>query len=291
MPTIILNATNIANYGYGNNKLVYRFQGGGVSFKDNDIALAQASIYYSWYNINNSLYRNGSFAYKWVDGTTNVITIPDGYYSVQGLNAYIQSVLVVNLHYYVNVSNGDFVYLIQFQENPTYYAVQINEYLSALPALFPATYTYPVGALWVVPVVPTTPQIIIYPYTTSQFGQVIGFLAGSYPSVFPYTTGTYSVVSNTTPQIQPISAVIITCSLITNPYSSNSKALYSFGIPSTQFGQQILITPPEFTFNRITNGTYNEFVVEIQDQNGLPIELKDPQMTILLTIRDRGLNQ
>ena len=291
MPTIILNATNISNYGYGNNKLVYQFQGGGVTFKENDIALAQASIYFSWFNINSSLYNNGKFAYTWVDGTTNVVNIPDGYYNVASLNAYLHSVLVTNKHYYVNVASGDFVYLMQFEENPTYYAVQFNAYLSALPAQFPAIYTYPVGALWVVPAVPTTPQLIVYPYTTSNFGAIIGFTAGSYPSVFPYTTGTYSVTSNTTPQVQPISAVIITCSLITNPYSSNSKALYSFGIPSTSFGQQILITPPEFTFNRITNGTYNEFSVEIQDQNGIPIQLKDPQMTILLTIKDRGTNQ
>jgi hypothetical protein len=189
----------------------------------------------------------------------------------------------------VRVSNGDFVYLIQWEENPTYYAVQLNEYLSALPALFPATYTYPAGATWAVPATPTTPQVIIS--ATNNFGALVGFTAGNYPATFPYTTGTFSAVSNTTPQVQPISSVIITCSLITNPYSSNSKALYSFGIPSTQFGSQILVTPPEFTFNRITNGTYNEFSIEIQDQNGTPIQLRDPQMTILLTIKDRGTNQ
>lgn len=289
MPTIILNATNIVNSDQGNNKLVYKFQGGGVTFKDNDIALAQASIYYSWYNINKNLYNNASLQYKWVDGTTNTITIPDGYYSINSFNAYVQSVLVTNKHYLVQISNGNFLYLIQWEENPTYYAIQLNEFLSPLPATIGVTYSYPSGATWVLPATPTTPQTIIL--STNNFGSIVGFTAGSYPPTFPYTTGTYSAVSNITPQIQPISSIVITCSLITNPYSSNSKALYSFGIPSTAFGQQILVTPPEFTFNRITNGTYNEFLVEIQDQNGTPIQIKDPQMTILLTIKDRGTNQ
>ena len=288
MPTIILNATNIVNS--TNNKLVYRFQGGGVTFKENDIALAQLSMYYSWYNINSALYKNQTFQYTWVDGTTNSVVIPDGYYDVISLNAYLQSVLVANKHYLVNITTGDFLYLMQFETNATYYAIQFNAYLSPLPATIGVTYSYPSGATWTLPATATTPQLIILPYTTSTFGAVIGFSAGNYPATFPYTQ-TYSAVSNITPQIQPISSVIITCSLITNPYSSQSKALYSFGIPSTSFGQQILVTPPEFTFNRITDGTYNEFSIEILDQNGTPIELKDPQMTILLTIKDRGTNQ
>lgn len=290
MPTIILNATNLSNYGSGNNRLVYSFQGGGVTFKDNDIALAQASLYFSWFNVNQSLYRNATFSYRWVDGTINLVTIPNGHYSVASLNAFIQSVLITNLHYFIQVSNGNFIYLIQIEENPVYYAVQLNEYLCPLPSAIPTQYTYPAGAVWTVPVNATTPQIIIPDSGVSTFGSLLGFIAGSYPPTFPYGS-TYSITSNVTPQIQPISSVIITCNLITNPYSTNSKSLYSFGIPNTSFGQQILITPPEFTYNRITNGTYNEFVVELQDQNGLPIQLLDPQMTILLTIKDRGVNQ
>ena len=90
MPTIILNATNLSNYGSGNNRLVYSFQGGGVTFKDNDIALAQASLYFSWFNVNQSVYRNATFSYRWVDGTINLITIPNGHYSVASLNAFVQ---------------------------------------------------------------------------------------------------------------------------------------------------------------------------------------------------------
>ena len=289
MPTIILNNTNIVNS--GNNKLVYKFQGGGVNFRNNDIALANISLYYSWYNINASLYKNNTFQYKWVDGTTHSVNIPDGYYSISSLNAYLESVMVNNTHYLIDIASGNFVYYIQLESNETFYAIQLNEYTSPLPATIGVTYNYPVGATWTLPVSSTTPQLIILPFTTSTFGNLIGFSAGSYPSTFPYTSGTYSAISNITPELQPISAVIITCSLITNPFSTNSKTLYSFGVPATQFGQQIIVQPPEFTFNRITDGWYNEFSMEILDQNGNPIQLKDPQMTILLTIRDKGMNQ
>lgn len=288
MPTIILNSTNIVNS--GNNKLVYRFQGGGVSFRNNDIALAQMSLYYSWYNINASAYNNNTLAYQWVDGTTHTITIPDGYYSVSSLNAYIESVMVNNTHYLIDIASGNFVYYMQLQSNETYYAIQFNAYVSPLPATIGVTYNYPVGATWVLPAVGTTPQLIIYPFSQSYFGQLIGYSAGSYPATFPYTTS-YSTLSNIAPELQPVSAVVLTCSLITNPYATNSKSIYSFGIPATQFGQQIIITPAEFTYNRITDGFYNEFFMEILDQDGNPINLKDPQMTILLTIRDKGTNQ
>lgn len=288
MPTIILNSTNIVNT--GNNKLVYRFQGGGVTFRNNDIALAQMSLYYSWYNINASAYNNNTLAYRWLNGTIYTITIPDGYYSVLALNAYIQSVMVNNSHYLIDIATGEFVYFIQIQSNEQYYAIQLNEFLSPLPATIGVTYNYPVGATWTLPVASTTPQLIIYPFTQSNFGKVIGFSAGSYPATFPYVSS-YSTLSNITPELQPISAVLITCSLITNPYATNSKSIYSFGIPATQFGQQIIVTPAEFTYNRITDGFYNDFTIEILDQNGVPIPLKDPQLTILLTIRDKGTNQ
>jgi hypothetical protein len=281
MPTIILNSTNIVNS--GNNKLVYRFQGGGVNFKNNDIALAQMSIYYSWFNINKRLYKNQTFQYIWVDGTTYTITIPDGYYDSSSLQNFFESQMVLNKTYLVNTTSGEFVFYFQFQENATFYAIQLNCFL--IPSSLGGTLAFPSGATWSLPATAKTAQVVILPYTTSTFGQLIGFTPATYPATPSATT--FSALSNTTPQIQPVSSILVNCSLINNPYSSPSQLLYSFGIPSTQFGQQILITPPAFTFNAIADGYYNEFQLEILDQNLIPIELKDPQMTILLTIRNR----
>lgn len=283
MPTIILNANNIVST--QNNRLLYQFQGGGVTFKNNEIALSSIQLYYSWYNINQQAYNNNSYAYTWVDGTIVSVTMPDGFYNVAEINAYLESIMVANKHYLVNTTTGDFVYYIQWETNPTYYAVQLNCYV--VPSTLPSGYSLPSGATWALPATAQTPRVTI---STNGFGSLVGFNAGTYPPTTPYTT-TYSKLSDFTPQVQPISSIQITCSLITNPYSSSSKTIYAFGIPETAFGGQVILQPPEFAFNKIVDGNYNEFIVEILDQDGRPITLKDPQMTILLVVRDRGVNQ
>jgi hypothetical protein len=283
MPTIILNSTNVVN-APTNNKLVYTFQNGGVSFTNNDIALAQLSLYYSWFNINQPIYNNNTCSYIWIDGTVVNIIIPNGYYSAQTLNAYIESVMVANNHYLINTVTGDFVYYIQLQENVTFYAIQLNCY--AVPTTLGTTYTFPVGATWTLPLTPTTPQFVVN--STSNFGLLIGFNAGSYPPI-PQAT-TYSIISQTTPQIQPISSLNLVCSIINNPFSVN-RTLYSCGIPAVQFGQQISITPPNFLYNKIVNGVYQQFTIDILDQNNNPIEILDNQIVIVLNIREQGNNQ
>ncbi len=284
MPTIVLNYNNVANLNSGNNRLVYEFQGGGVQFKNNEIALTSLQMYYSWYNINRTLYNNNLYQYVWIDGTIVNVNIPDGYYNIEELNSYLENVMVTNNHYIIDTTNGDFVYYLQWQTNPTFYAIQFNAY--PVPSVLPVGYVLPVGATWTLPLTATTPQITILP---NGFRNIVGFNAGTYPT--PTQSTTYSKLSDFTPQIQPISSVQLTCSLIANPYSSASKTLYAFGVPETAFGGQVLITPPEFAFQKIVDGNYNQFVVEILDQDGLPVNLRDPQMCILLNIRDRGTNQ
>ena len=283
MPTIILNANNIVSQ--QNNRLVYQFQGGGVNFKNNEIALTSLQMYYSWFNISQTQYNNSTYTYTWIDGTINNVTMPDGYYNILEINAFLESVMVTNKHYLINTTTGDFVYYLQLETNATYYAVQMNAYV--VPNVLPTGYALPVGATWSLPAVAQTPRITIL---SNGFRDIVGFNAGTYPTTTPYTT-TYSKLSDYTPQIQPISSIQLTCSLISNPYASSSKTIYAFGIPETEFGGQVLITPPEFAFNKIVDGNYNEFSVELLDQDGRPITLRDPQMTILLVVRDRGINQ
>ena len=282
MPTIVCNSTNIVNSPI-NNKLVYKFQNGGAKFENNDIALAQFSLYYSWFNINQILYNNTTCSYIWIDGTTVNITIPDGYYTATSLNAYIESIMVANKHYLIT-STGDFVFYIQLQENSTFYALQLNCY--AVPTTL-GTLTFPAGATWILPTPnPQTPQFVVS--STNNFGLLIGFNAGTYPPT-PQAS-TYSILSQITPEIQPISSLNLVCSMINNPFSVN-KTLYSIGIPSVQFGQQITITPPNFLYNKIADGIYQQFTIDILDQLNRPIEIKDNQIVMVLNIRERGVNQ
>ena len=283
MTIITLTANNIANRGFGNNRLVYSFQQGGVSFQDNEVALGTLQLYYSWFNIT-SAYKNNTYSYTWIDGTTITITMPDGNYSVLEINAYLQNIMVQNNHYVVNTTTGDFVYYLQFQVNAVYYSIQFNSF--TIPAILPAGYALPAGATWVLPLVNTTPQVNIL---ANGFRDIIGFNAGTYPPI-PQAT-TYSKLSDTAPQVNPVSSLQINCSIATNPYSSQSRVIYSTGIPETLFGGQINIATPEYAFTRLVNGQYNQFEISITDQNGQPINLQDKQISIMLIIRSREKNQ
>jgi hypothetical protein len=285
MVLVLLTNNNVVNPASGANILVYSFQQGGVQFKNNEISLASAQLYYSWYNINQTLYNNSTYSYTWIDGSTVTVTMPDGNYSVAEINTYLESVMVQNNHYLVNTTNGDFVFYIQFETNATYYAVQLNCYV--VPSVLPIGYNLPAGSTWTLPAIASTPQVNIL---ANGFRDIIGFSSGSYPPVVPQAS-TYSTLSTVAPQVNPVSSIQLSCSIVTNPYSSQSRVIYATGIPDTLFGSQIIINPVEFAFTRLVDGTYNQFTIEIQDQNGRPIFLRDPQISILLVVRDRGTNQ
>jgi hypothetical protein len=284
MTIILLTSNQIVNRDVGNNRLVYSFQQGGINFTKNEIALGTTQLYYSWYNIT-SAYRNNSYSYVWVDGITYNVIMPDGNYSIDDINTYLQSFMIANTHYLVNSSTNQFSYYIQWETNATYYAVQLNTYV--VPSVLPAGYALPVGSTWALPAISTTPQISIL---QNNFRSIIGFNAGIYPAVVPQAV-TFSVLSTTSPQINPISSLQITCSIASNPYSSQSKVIYAFGVPETPFGGQILIQVPEYTFTKIVDGNYNEFEVSIVDQNGFPVALIDPQISIMLVIKNNDSNQ
>jgi len=284
MTIILLTSNNIVNRDVGNNRLVYEFQQGGIQFKSNEIALGTAQLYYSWYNIT-SAYKNNTYSYRWTNGITYSVTMPDGNYSVAEINTYLQNIMVANTHYLIETSTGDFRYFIEWETNETFYAIQLNEYV--VPTVLPTGYTLPAGATWTFPAVASTPQIIV---ASNAFRDIIGFSAGTYPPAVPQAT-TYSILSSIAPQVNPISSLQITCSICSNPYSSQSKVIYAFGVPETLFGGQILISVPEYAFTKVVDGTYNQFEISIVDQNGFPVQLRDPQISIMLVIKSAGINQ
>lgn len=66
--------------------------------KDYYLALDSISMYYSWYNVS-SVYSNNTLSYSPDDGKTwKMIVLPNGNYSYNELNTYIQRVLKSNSH-------------------------------------------------------------------------------------------------------------------------------------------------------------------------------------------------
>jgi hypothetical protein len=292
MRTLILNQTNIVPDGQ-NNKLVYRFPN-SVTFKNQEIAFASATMYFSWENINIS-YQNNTFTYNWINGggvaTTYTVTIPNGTWEISAINAYLQYVFIQNGHYLVNGS-GDNVYYAEFLVNPERYAIQINTFL--FPTALPAGWSNPAA-------VPFPPQsfnpIITLP---AKFNEIMGYVVGfatdqnlnnAYvPPVSQFVSklanGTLSYISTTFPNVQPNSSILFSISNIDNSYATPSSILYTL-TPSVSVGQVISERVPEFAWLPLINGTTSELRLTILGTDLNPIQLKDPQITIVLVIKDK----
>lgn len=292
MKTIVLNSTNIVNDGQ-NNKLVYNFPN-SVSFKNSYIAITSISMFYSWFNITSSL-ANNTFTYTWVVGsttTTYTVTIPDGLYNIVDINSYLQYVMIANGHYLID-SVGDYVYYAEFLLNTTRYAVQLNTYL--VPISLPSGYSEPSN--WVgYPTQTFNPSFTI----STTFNDIIGFSAGfvsnqntnnayspTTTSILSKdaTTGTISMLSSTSPEVQPNGTILFAMSNINNKYSQPSSIIYSL-TPTVSVGESISVQPPNFVWCKMLEGTYSSLRMTILGTDLQLITIKDPNMTIMLSIRD-----
>ena len=285
--TIVLNQSNIL--GSNNNTLVYKFPN-SVSFPNHEIAIQNITMYYSWENINGSPLANNTFSYTWVSGataTTYTLVIPAGLYEVSDLNNFLQYTFIQNGTYLINAS-GQNVYYAEFLINANRYAVQINTF--PVPTTLPAGWSVPVASVpagtagWVgFPTATFNPQLTI----PNNLNKILGFTTPN-----PFTTslntgvGTnLSYISNIAPQVQPNSSVYLAISNIQNKYAIPNSIIYSLS-PSVAFGEQINEFPPQFAWNKLLSGTYNELRIQILGIDFQPLTILDPNMTIVLVIRD-----
>jgi hypothetical protein len=298
---IVLNTNNILPNGK-NNTLVYRFPN-SVVFKEKYIAVSSIQMYYSWFNIN-SLYNNMTINYTWTVGvitTTYTVIIPNGLYNIVDINAYFQWVMINNGTYLIN-NLGDNVYYYEIIVNPSRYAIQLNTF--QVPTVLPALWTAP-GNFVGFPTQTFNP-IVTFP---ADFWKIVGYepvnsvvfssngnvnnayVAPTPPSANTYYVakdgvGTLSYLSNVSPNVQPNSSVYVSITNINNPYTQPSSIIYSLS-PSVAIGELIIETPPNFMWNRLIDGTYNEIRLQFLGLDLQPLQLNDPNMTILLTVKDK----
>ena len=301
MFVLVLNASNIEQNGK-NNTLIYNFPN-SVILKDKYIAVSQIIMYYSWFNIT-TLYQNNIITYTWTVGavtTTYTINIPNGLYDIKDINAYCQWVMINNGTYLIN-SSGDNVYYFEIIVNANRYAIQLNTF--QVPTAKPVGYSEPTN--WVGYPAQTFNPVVSFP---QNIYQIVGYnpVGGVYfssnnnvnnayvPPVTPTAddyyvakdgVGTLSYLSNTSPNVQPNSSIYLSISNINNPYSQPSSIIYSI-TPSVAIGEQVVETPPNFMWNKMIDGTYNQLRVQFLGIDKQPLTIADPNMTIMLTIRDK----
>lgn len=296
MFVIVLTSANVVPDGQ-NNSFVYNFPN-SVNLKDKFIAVSSITMYYSWYNIT-SAYNNNRFSYSWTVGavtTTYDVIIPDGLYNIIDINAYLQWTMINNGTYLIN-DQGNYVYYAEIIVNTTRYSVQLNTF--QVPTSLPVGWSLPANFTGF-PTQTFNPVITFPQYFNTIVGYPVNFqsddnLNNAYVPPAPiasnnYVTkngvGTLSYLSNVAPNVQPNSSIFLSISNLNNPYSQPSSIIYSMS-PTVAIGQQIVERPPNFMWNRMIDGTYNNLRIQFLGINKQPITIQDPNICILLTIRDK----
>ena len=281
--SVILNIKNIVP-GSNNSVLKYDFDT-ALKFENAQVSVNTVNIYFSWFNISEAL-NNNKFSYKWFDSDGNLtqvytITIKDGYYSVNNLNEYIQSILVSRGHYLLHVESGNFVYHIELTTNPVYYTIEMNVYAMMSATAAGSNYTRG-STTWALPDETTTIQVILN--STNTFSSLIGLENGTYPEVSDINN--YIFPSTKAPTMDPISSVMMTCSFATQGgFSNPDNIIYSFTPSGVPFGGLIEKQPVLENYINIRDGTYSNFTIELLSQNFQRINIKDSDMLIILNFR------
>jgi hypothetical protein len=225
---------------------------------------------------------------------TYTVDIADGYYSVHDLNEYLIAVMNSRFHFIRNTSSSGAIvnkYYIEIKENSVAYAIQLD--FSEMPTTIVTsgvgdsnpsvgqTGSFPAWANPATTQLNRVPKMIIN--STNNFGTLIGFDSGSYPSGNRLTKT--AVLSTNVPQMTPVSSVLITSNLCQNSLGDLDSILYSFSGTSLLYGSQIQLRPNFLQYYKIKPSLYNFIEIKFLDQDYRQMELKDPDVLIVLSIR------
>jgi len=284
---LTLNSTNVSNTNT-NTTFRYNFINGGFTCKDYEMCISSITLPYSFFNVS-SYYNNKTFSLIFPTGaltTTIAFTLPDGFYTINDINSYIQQQCIINGAYLID-SSGDYVYFVKMMYNATYYAVQFLYYL--VPSSI-GTYTRPSSGLYAIdssafglPTTAKTPQLVLA--STGSIRNIMGFEAGTYPS--SPATASNNKLSTLTPIGSNVNSILMQCSLISNRCANPTDIIDSMPINDVSFGSNITYQPSFERFVTVSDGTFNTFTFSFRDQNLNEIYAKDPNVSITLIIRPK----
>lgn len=247
------------------------------------VAVGNAYVYYSWYNINSYPLNNNQFTLI-VPGMSNqTITIPDGAYNISDLNNYLQYWFIDNGLYITNSTTGLNTYYASFTISPTSYAVQLTTKVieSALPSGYTSGGTNMTNAF-------TDSNGLKHMQITisssNDFQDIIGFNAGTYPTSATGNPATYTKNSDYTPNVNPINAIQMRLSCAYNTFSSNTTLIHVFTNRDASVGEQIDASPQELQYVPCI-GSHKEIILTFYDQAGRILNILDPNLVIKLIFK------
>ena len=147
---------------------------------------------------------NNTFSYRWINyndtaiTTTYPVTIPDGYYDLDGLNSQFRAVMTANRHYYITNSNQSKVFLMNIVFNNKTNNLELQCFSNAQYYNNSVAYSVPSGVTWNTAGTLDVPVFII----GANFSGVIGFTPANYPASAINTD--QRIQSNTQSSIRPL---------------------------------------------------------------------------------------
>lgn len=258
----------------------YKYKlGRNQDLSDLEIALASATIPFSWFNITQAL-NNNSFQLihpSSSGSTTLTINLENGGYNVEDLDTAMR-VSLINQGYYIqnNTTLEQRVYA-KIQVNPATYQIQLISYNmeTSLPSGWSA------GSSISFPVSSQGPQFVFSNNITTR----LGFSVGTHPSIVP----TALTITNSTniPVISDVTNIMILLDSAYNPYSQNNQVLTSISPAGISFSRLISFNAPEFIFTPQQSGARNELTFRLTDQFFRELNLVDNDIVLNLVIRKK----
>jgi len=324
--SLLLNSSNLI--GNNNNTFRYNFVKGSFNIpEDSEIVISQITIPYSFGNVSAAL-GNNTFSYvmptSGTSSTTNVVVLPDGFYDLNAINTALYADLKSKGYYFYNnavstitpstgsTSYPNIIYPISFSSVYSLYTNSITfQYIPTSSGN--VTTQYGANWAWALGTYPTTatlPQVIItgaVSSTTTLFGNIVGFISGTYPSSLITYSGTpttsnsmpYTVLGNTlkasannatvanppfAPLASSVNSIIVHCDLIQNSIAIPSDILDNFPINAT-YGSNINYIPLVDNSMKLKSGSYQSLTISFTDQSLNPLLALDPNVSISLVIK------
>ena len=261
------------------NQLYYNI--GAASLKGKKVALQKANLYRSWASISSD---NNTFRISFPTGTSTytnvdvVISPNTNFETVAELNDYLKTIMIANGMYLINSSTGDYLYWMSLVANPTAYGVSLIQTL--VPTSVPAGYTAPSGFIGY----PSISRTMKFSTDASKFNLIIGYRASA---TFSGNTSAATFDSAFAPQLNPVSSFRICVNIANNPLALNndSTIIYTDTASGVEWGAMVEIEPHNLVWYHITTDS-NLVIVSFTDQNGGPLNIRDPQISVLLLISD-----
>lgn len=286
---------NSSHFQRASGKLIYRFPT-AVQMANKEVSLNSTTFYHSFRNVSAEIGNNqmtllfpvftGANTYTM---TSFVLTLPDGYYTIDDLDNALQNLCLLNGLYCVETATGRNVYFIQLQQNATRYAYQINSFYVPTAAQA-GTLGWTSGGMTL-----NTGNLMVAPRLTipAAMSYMLGIPGATYPgSVLTSTAASWpaaaasATLSTVAPQIDRVTAVIFRTSLVNNAYSLPSDLLAQVPVTAS-FGAAVQYSAQHPLWSAVPPRQFAQIEVSLADQDGNLLNPYDSQITCVLAIRDQ----